>query len=109
MNLCAELCDVQHVLTAKGSADAGAAIRHVRQIVRRASGVAAKERARAPQMCQISPWRSLLFPRPPTAGGAVRCLGNGHKQVNLNTLDYIYPLKTDCYPESRLIGKLILQ
>lgn len=49
------------------------------------------------------------WPPPPTAAATFHCLGGGHKQVNLNTLDYIYPLKTDCYPESRLMGKLILQ
>lgn len=59
-------------------------------------------------MCGISPWRLRLSAPPPP----LSLLGQRHKQVNLNTLDYIYPLRRDCYPEqreSRLVGKLILQ
>lgn len=90
-----------------------AASRHVAPIGGRVSGVAAKDRARASQMCWIWPRRLPLLLRPhrrrcAAAAAAFCCLGSSHKQVNLNTLDYIYPLKTDCYPKSRLMGKLIL-
>lgn len=39
---------------------------------------------------------------PPTAAAAFCCLGSGHKQVNLNTLDYIYPLR------DRLLSRVAL-
>lgn len=36
---------------------------------------------------------ALAPPRRSTRRRHLHCLGSGHKQVNLNTLDYIYPLR----------------